>query len=49
MYAGSAPGEVDGVVQMNVVVPPSLTPGSALPVIAIIGGTPSQTVTVAVN
>ncbi len=50
LYAGNAPGEVEGVVQINVVVPPSVTPGLALPVLVTIGGVTSQTgVTVAVE
>ena len=49
LYAGSAPGAVDGVVQMNVVVPSTLTPGTTLPVVVTIGGVTSQTVTAAVN
>lgn len=50
LYAGNAPGEVEGVVQINVVVPPSVTPGLALPVLVTIGGVTSQTaVTVAVQ
>jgi len=43
LYAGSAPGEVDGVVQINVMVPQSVTPGAALPVVVTIGGLTSQT------
>jgi uncharacterized protein (TIGR03437 family) len=50
LYAGNAPGEVEGVVQINVVVPPSVTPGLALPVLVTIGGVSSQTaVTAAVE
>jgi uncharacterized protein (TIGR03437 family) len=50
LYAGSAPGEVSGVVQINAVVPQTLTPGTALPVQISIGGIPSQTgVTVAIQ
>ncbi len=50
LYAGNAPGEVEGVVQINVVVPPNVTPGLALPVLVTIGGVSSQTaVTTAVE
>lgn len=50
IYAGAAPGEVDGVVQLNVLIPESLTPRGALPVIISIGGMNSQTgATIAVN
>jgi uncharacterized protein (TIGR03437 family) len=50
IYAGAAPGEVDGVVQLNVLIPVSLTPGGALPVVISIGGLSSQTsATIAVN
>jgi uncharacterized protein (TIGR03437 family) len=42
LYAGNAPGEVVGVVQINAVVPQSLTPGPALPVVMTIGGAASQ-------
>jgi uncharacterized protein (TIGR03437 family) len=48
LYAGSAPGEVDGVVQMNVVVPSSVT-GASLLVVVTVGGITSQSVTMAVN
>lgn len=50
LYAGSAPGEVEGVVQLNVVVPASVTPGAALPLLVTIGGVASQAgVTLAVQ
>ncbi|HYL76656.1 MAG TPA: hypothetical protein VEU96_20750 [Bryobacteraceae bacterium] len=50
LYAGSAPGEVEGVVQINAVVPPGVTPGVALPVLVTIGGVAAQTgVTVAIQ
>ena len=50
LYAGNAPGEVEGVVQINAMVPPSVTPGAALPVLVTIGGISSQTgVTIAVR
>ena len=40
VYAGNAPGEIEGVVQINVMVPPTVTPGT-LPVVVTIGGVPS--------
>jgi len=50
LYAGSPPGEVNGVVQINAVVPQTLTPGPALPVQVSIGCRQSQTgVTVAIQ
>ncbi|MGA3190332.1 MAG: hypothetical protein ABSF22_24770 [Bryobacteraceae bacterium] len=42
LYAGSAPSEVEGVVQINVIVPQGITPGAALPVLVTIGGVVSQ-------
>lgn len=47
LYAGGAPGDVEGVVQINVQVPN--TPGAAVPVILTVGSTSSQTVTMAVR
>ncbi len=50
LYAGNAPGEVEGVIQINALVPSSVTSGAALPVVVTIGGVPSQTgVTIAVR
>lgn len=37
-YAGGAPGLVAGVMQVNVTVPPQVTPGAAVPVVLSIGG-----------
>jgi uncharacterized protein (TIGR03437 family) len=49
-YAGSAPGEISGVLQVNVVVPQAVTPGSSVPVLLTIGSASSQAgVTVAVQ
>lgn len=49
LYAGNAPGEIEGVVQINVMVPPNVTPGT-LPVVVTIGGVASpQGVTVSVQ
>ena len=38
VYAGAAPEEVAGLVQVNAVVPDSVTPGAAVPVAITIGG-----------
>ncbi len=40
LYAGNAPGEIEGVVQINVMVPPTAMPGT-LPVVVTIGGVAS--------
>lgn len=49
-YAGTAPGEVYGLLQVNVTVPAGVTPGSAVPVVLTIGGVSSQAgLTMAVN
>ena len=49
-YAGSAPLQVSGLLQVNAVVPPGVTPGSAVPVTVSVGEAPSQTgVTIAVK
>jgi len=42
LCAGSAPGEVEEVVQVNVVIPPSVTPGAASPVLINVGRVTSQ-------
>jgi uncharacterized protein (TIGR03437 family) len=41
-YAGSAPDEVAGVLQVNAVVPQGVAPGSAVPVTVSVGGIASQ-------
>ena len=49
-YAGSAPGEVAGLLQVNIVIPQRISPGPAAPVTLTIGGIASQAgVTIAVN
>jgi len=49
-YAGPAPGEVTGVMQINAVIPSGVTPGSAVPVILLAGGIPSPAgITIAVK
>ena len=49
-YAGSAPGLVQGVVQINVVVPTGVSPGNAVPIEVTIGGVTSPAgVTVAIR
>jgi uncharacterized protein (TIGR03437 family) len=41
-YAGSAPNSVSGLLQVNVVVPQTVTPGAAVPINLSVGGVPSQ-------
>jgi uncharacterized protein (TIGR03437 family) len=49
-YCGEAPGSTAGLVQVNALIPESVTPGSAVPVSISIGGAASQTsVTIAVK
>ena len=49
-YCGEAPGSTNGLLQMNVVVPDSITPGSAVGVTITIGGVQSRSgVTMAVK
>jgi uncharacterized protein (TIGR03437 family) len=49
-YCGEAPGSTAGLVQINVKIPQSITPGSAVPVTITIGGVTSQAgVTLAVK
>jgi uncharacterized protein (TIGR03437 family) len=49
-YAGSAPGEVSGLLQVNAVVPTGVNPGPAVPVSISVGATVSQkNVTIAVK
>lgn len=48
-YAGGAPGEVAGVMQINVQIPSGITPGDAVPVTIQVGNATSQSgVTIAV-
>jgi len=50
LYAGSAPGNVNGFCQINAVIPADLPYGGNLPITIQIGGVPTQTgVTVAVS
>ena len=50
VYAGAAPGLVAGVLQINVRVPPEVTPGSAVPVVVQVGANSSpSTVTLALR
>jgi uncharacterized protein (TIGR03437 family) len=42
-YAGSAGASIAGLFQVNAVVPPSVSPGAAVPIIVSVGGVPSQT------
>jgi uncharacterized protein (TIGR03437 family) len=49
-YCGEAPGATAGLVQVNALIPESVTPGGAVPVTITIGGVTSQAgVTVAVK
>jgi uncharacterized protein (TIGR03437 family) len=49
-YCGEAPGATAGLVQVNALVPASVSPGGAVPVTITIGGVASQAnVTVAVK
>ncbi len=49
-YAGSAPGSIYGVMQVNIQIPASATSGSAVPVVINVGGVNSQsTVTLAIQ
>ncbi len=43
LYAGNAPGEAEGVVQINAIVPQNVAPGAALPILLTVGGIPSPT------
>jgi uncharacterized protein (TIGR03437 family) len=50
LYSGAAPGSVEGLTQINVVIPSTVTPGPTVPVVVTIGSVPSQTgITVSVN
>jgi uncharacterized protein (TIGR03437 family) len=50
LYAGSAPGEVEGVVQINAMIPSTATPSAATPILVTIGGVLSQSgVTISVQ
>jgi len=50
IYAGAAPFEVAGMMQVNVQLPADLTPGNAVPVTITVGSaTSSAGVTLAVN
>jgi uncharacterized protein (TIGR03437 family) len=49
-YAGGAPGEVAGVMQINAQIPSGIQTGNAVPVVVLVGGIPSQAgVTIAVH
>lgn len=41
-YAGTAPAEIYGLFQINVTIPPGVSPGSAVPVVVTVGGVASQ-------
>ncbi len=49
-YAGAVPGQVAGLMQVNVVIPSGVTAGNAVPVVLTVGGTSSQSgITVAIS
>ena len=48
-YAGPAPGLVAGILQINVMIGPNVSPGSAVPLTIGVGGIQSQQVTMAVR
>ncbi|HYO80741.1 MAG TPA: putative Ig domain-containing protein [Bryobacteraceae bacterium] len=50
VYAGSAPGQVAGLMQINAVIPEETTPGQAAPVVLTVGSNSSQAgVTIAIR
>jgi uncharacterized protein (TIGR03437 family) len=50
VYSGAAPGTVEGLTQIDVVIPSTVTPGPTVPIVVTIGGVSSQTgITVSVN
>jgi uncharacterized protein (TIGR03437 family) len=50
VYEGSAPGEIQGLFQINAIVPNGITPGNAVPILLTVGQAQSQTgVTIAVQ
>jgi len=50
VYSGAAPGSVEGLVQIDAVVPRSVTPGTSVPIVITIGGVSSQPgITLSVN
>jgi uncharacterized protein (TIGR03437 family) len=42
LYAGSAPGLISGVMQVNAIIPLTVTPGAAVPVVVTVGTAKSQ-------
>jgi uncharacterized protein (TIGR03437 family) len=50
VYSGAAPGTVEGLTQVDVVIPSTVTPGPTVPIVVTIGGVASQSgITVSVN
>ena len=50
LYVGGAPGMIWGLTQVNLLIPTSVTPGNAVPLVINIGGTATQAnVTIAVK
>jgi uncharacterized protein (TIGR03437 family) len=46
VYAGSAPGAIQGLFQVNAIVPSEVTPGDAVPILLTVGQAHSQTGTI---
>jgi uncharacterized protein (TIGR03437 family) len=50
IYSGAAPESVEGLTQIDVVIPSTVTPGPTVPIVVTIGGVASQTgITLSVN
>jgi uncharacterized protein (TIGR03437 family) len=50
LYSGAAPEEVEGLTQIDVLIPSAVAPGPTVPITVTIGGVPSQTgITISVN
>jgi trimeric autotransporter adhesin len=49
LYAGVAPGLIQGVMQINVAIPSAVTPGPSVPVVVTVGDAVSNTVTLAIE
>jgi uncharacterized protein (TIGR03437 family) len=50
LYAGAAPEQIEGLTQIDVLIPASVTPGPTVPIVVTIGGVSSQSgLTVSVN
>jgi uncharacterized protein (TIGR03437 family) len=49
LYKGAAPFEIAGLMQINAVIPSSLTPSDTVPLVLTIGNASSQTATIAIH